>query len=64
MRLLRIVLTVLAVLLLLTGVVWLLQGLNILPGSFMTGQPQWAVAGVLAMAAAVAILFFVFRRSK
>ena len=28
------------------GVVWILQGLNVLPGSFMTGDPFWAGAGV------------------
>ncbi len=39
---------VLSVLLVLTGIVWFLQGINILPGSFMTGQIQWAVAGVVS----------------
>ncbi len=42
------VVNILAGLIVLTGVVWFLQGINILPGSFMTGQTQWAVAGVLA----------------
>jgi hypothetical protein len=41
----RIALIVLALLCLLTGVVWILQGINILPGSFMTGQIVWAYAG-------------------
>ena len=31
--------------LLLVGIIWVLQGLNILPGSFMTGQIIWAVYG-------------------
>jgi len=39
------VLQVLAVLLMLTGLVWILQGVNVLPGSFMTGQMQWAYYG-------------------
>ena len=34
------------VLLVLTGVVWILQGFNVLPGSFMTGQMIWAYIGV------------------
>lgn len=38
---------VVASLLLLTGVVWILQGVNILPGSFMTGQMKWAYAGIV-----------------
>ena len=27
------------------GLIWVLQGINILPGSFMTGQIKWAVYG-------------------
>ena len=27
------------------GLVWILQGVNILPGSFMTGQIVWAWRG-------------------
>ena len=30
----------------LTGVVWILQGCNVLPGSFMTGQMMWAYIGI------------------
>ncbi len=35
------------VLLDLLGTIWLLQGLNILAGSPMTGDPFWAVAGLV-----------------
>ena len=34
----RIVMNIVAILSLLMGCVWVLQGINILPGSFMTGQ--------------------------
>ena len=34
------------VLLGLTGVVGILQGFNVLPGSFMTGQMIWAYIGI------------------
>ena len=30
----------------LSGVVWILQGFNVLPGSFMTGQMMWAYIGI------------------
>jgi len=30
---------------LLIGIIWVLQGVNILPGSFMTGDPKWAAYG-------------------
>lgn len=43
----RITLIVISALLLLTGAVWILQGINILPGSFMTGQIKWAYAGIV-----------------
>jgi hypothetical protein len=43
----RIVLKSVGLLMILTGTVWFLQGINILPGSFMTGQIRWAVYGGL-----------------
>jgi hypothetical protein len=39
------VLLVLGLLIDLVGTIWLLQGLNLLDGSAMTGQPFWAIAG-------------------
>lgn len=35
-------------LLIFTGLVWFFQGINLLPGSLMTGDIRWAVAGILA----------------
>jgi len=35
----------------LVGVVWFLQGIGVLPGSFMTGQAFWAVMGVICFIA-------------
>lgn len=58
----RILLNVLGALLLFFGVVWFLQGINILPGSFMTGQMQWAVYGGLAAAAGAIMLVLANRR--
>ena len=48
--------------LMLGGAVWFLQGINILPGSFMTGQIRWAVYGGLAMAAGIALWVLAPRR--
>jgi len=59
----RIVLRILAVLLIAMGIIWILQGINILPGSFMTGQMQWAYRGALAAVVGIAILLFTFRRA-
>ncbi len=41
-------------LLVVTGTIWFLQGINILPGSFMTGQTKWAVIGAVCFVAGVA----------
>jgi hypothetical protein len=54
----RIFVRIVAVLLIGMGVVWILQGVNILPGSFMTGQIQWAYRG--AASAIVGLLLFAF----
>ena len=35
--------------LIVVGCIWFLQGINILPGSFMTGQIRWAVYGGIAV---------------
>jgi hypothetical protein len=45
----KITLRIVGAFLILVGGVWFLQGINILPGSFMTGQIQWAVYGGLAV---------------
>jgi hypothetical protein len=59
----KLVLNMLAVLLILAGGVWFLQGINILPGSFMTGQIQWAIYGSIAVLAGIGLLVLVNRRS-
>jgi hypothetical protein len=52
----RIVLNIVGVVLVLFGSIWFLQGINVLPGSFMTGQTRWAVRGGIAAAAGLVIL--------
>ena len=48
---------VVGALLVLVGIVWFLQGINVLPGSFMTGQVQWAIGGAIAACVGAALLF-------
>ena len=45
-------------LLILGGGIWVLQGINILPGSFMTGQIQWAYNGAISIVIGVALILF------
>ncbi|MET0901764.1 MAG: hypothetical protein ABWZ52_00855 [Acidimicrobiales bacterium] len=47
---------VLAVALLLVGGVWILQGLDVLGGSGMSGNIEWTVIGAILVAVAIGIL--------
>jgi hypothetical protein len=64
MKVLRILATILSGPMLLIGVVWVLQGLNILPGSFMTGQIIWAVYGAPLALAGAALVWWVNRSGQ
>jgi hypothetical protein len=59
----KVVLRILAALLIGIGIIWVLQGVNILPGSFMTGHIQWAYRGAGCIVAGV-VLFFLCRGRK
>jgi len=50
--------SVVGALLALIGCVWFLQGINVLPGSFMTGQTKWAVYGVITLVIGLAVFWF------
>jgi hypothetical protein len=60
----RITLNIVAVLLVPSGAIWFLQGINVLPGSFMTGQARWAVYGGIAITAGIALLLGINRPRK
>jgi hypothetical protein len=51
----------LAVLLILAGGTFFLQGINILPGSFMTGDPQWAINGGIMVVVGIGLMFWANR---
>ncbi len=57
----KIILSILGILLALMGTIWFLQGINVLPGSFMTGQSQWAIYGAIAVIAGIGLLVFANR---
>jgi len=59
---LKIIFKIIAVLLILSGLVWILQGVNILPGSFMTGDPQWAINGAITVAVGAGLFWSVSRK--
>ena len=53
-----------SVMIILAGLVWFLQGINILPGSFMTGEIQWAIYGVIAMVLGTGLILLGNRRKS
>ena len=58
----KIALNIIGVLLILVGGVWFLQGMNVLMGSAMTGQTQWAWFGGAAFLVGIGLLVFTNRR--
>ncbi len=52
----KLTVNIIGVLIGLIGFVWILQGINILPGSFMTGQIQWAIYGAIAVVVGIGIV--------
>lgn len=54
----KIFLNIIAALFILAGGVWFLQGINLLPGSFMTGQIEWAIYGGIAILAGIGLLLW------
>jgi hypothetical protein len=58
------VLLIVGALMILTGSVWLLQGIGLLPGSFMTGQVFWAVMGAVSLAVGGLLVLGGFRLSR
>jgi hypothetical protein len=58
----RVALNIMGILCLLIGCVWFLQGINVLPGSFMTGQTKWALYGGLVVVAGIGLLTAANRR--
>jgi hypothetical protein len=60
----KVAMGIVGVLLVLVGCVWFLQGINVLPGSFMTGQIRWAVYGGIAVTVGVILLGKAARKRK
>ena len=55
---------VLGILLALIGIIWILQGVNVLGGSFMSGQLFWAAMGAIALGVGVGLVLIGRRRSR
>lgn len=55
---------VVGIVLILIGIVWILQGLNILPGSVMSGRPVYSVLGLGVAVVGVIVLLYSSRRKS
>ena len=60
----RIAAVVVGVLAIVTGGVWIGQGLNLIPGSFMTGDKTWFYIGIVVLAVGVVLLLAGLRRPR
>ncbi len=58
----KVALNILGILLILVGIVWILQGVNVLPGSVMTGNMMWAYIGIVLDAVGAVLLYLANRR--
>ena len=56
--------SVLAILLILAGSVFALQGLNLLPGTVMRGSPEWLIIGALMAATGAVLLVRIIQTGK
>jgi hypothetical protein len=56
-------LRIFAILLMLAGLIWTLQGMNLLPGTFMRGNPQWIINGIITVLVGAG-LFWLANRKK
>ena len=52
------------VILFLVGTLWILQGVGIVGGSFMTGQSQWLYIGIVTAAVGIALFAWAVLRQR
>jgi hypothetical protein len=55
---------IIGIMLILAGGTFFLQGINVLPGSYMTGDPQWAIKGGVMVVIGIALLIWTWRKNK
>ena len=44
------------------GLIWILQGVNVLPGSFMSGDLRWAWRGAGSLIVGIVLIVVSFRK--
>ncbi|GAB3747241.1 hypothetical protein [Microlunatus parietis] len=56
--------TVIGVLALVVGLLWIGQGANLIGGSSMTGQPMWLIIGLVVAAGGAVLLILAARAGR
>ena len=46
------------------GVIWVGQGIGLIPGSFMTGDTKWLIIGIVVGLVGIGLMVFGLRRPK
>jgi len=60
----RIAITIVGIIAILLGGLWILQGANVMPNTVMSGQSQWLYTGIVLALAGVAALVWVWRKRR
>ena len=60
----RIVLGGIGAVISIVGLIWTLQGLGVIPGSFMTGDQTWLYIGLICLAAGILAVIIAVRRRR
>ncbi len=58
----RIAGTIIGIILILVGGLWIAQGSNMLAGSAMSGQSQWLWVGIVLLIVGIVALWWTYRR--
>ena len=58
------ILVIVGVLVGLVGIVWIGQGIGLIPGSFMTNDIKWAVIGAVMLVVGVGLIVWDTRRRR
>ena len=55
-------LNIIGILLILAGGTFFLQAINLLPGTYMRGDPQWAINGGIMIVVGIGLMIWAARR--
>lgn len=60
----KIIQTIVGIILVAFGAVWVLQGANIVAGSVMSGQSQWLYIGIVVALLGLGVLWWTYLRRR